>query len=65
MDRSTEGPESKSRWGQEFFSFPHRPDRLWVPLSLLYNGYREPLFPGVIRQGPEADYTPPTGVDLQ
>ena len=26
--------------GKCFFSFPKRPDRLWGPLSLLFNGYR-------------------------
>ena len=39
------GPGIKSRWwgwGAEFFLT--RPDRLWGPPSLLYNGYR--VFPG-------------------
>jgi len=26
--------------GWEFFSEPQRPERLWVPLSLLINGYQ-------------------------
>jgi hypothetical protein len=30
--------------GSRIFSSPRRPDRLWGPLNLLYNGYRE-LFP--------------------
>jgi hypothetical protein len=30
--------------GWEFFSSPPRPERLWSPHSLLYNGYEE-LFP--------------------
>jgi len=32
----------ESRWGGEIFRT--RPDRLWGPPSLLYNGYR--VFPG-------------------
>jgi hypothetical protein len=31
--------------GSRIFSSPRRPDRLWGPLRLLYNGYRW-LFPG-------------------
>jgi hypothetical protein len=33
-----------SRRGLEIFSSPPRPERLWGPLSLLYNGYQG-LFP--------------------
>ena len=36
-----DGPGIESRWGEIF----RRPDRLWGPPSLLYNGYR--VFPGV------------------
>jgi hypothetical protein len=31
---------------KRFFSSPQRPDRLWSPLSLLHNGYRELLHRG-------------------
>jgi len=37
-----DGPRIESRWGGEIYRT--RPDRLWDPLSLLYNGYR--IFPG-------------------
>jgi hypothetical protein len=43
---------------------PCRPDRLWRPPNLLYNGYRE-LFPGVRRLGREADHSPPTSVEVK
>jgi hypothetical protein len=36
------GFESGRSW--DFFSLPPYPDRLWVPSSLLYNGY-QCLFP--------------------
>jgi hypothetical protein len=31
--------------GSRIFTSPYRPDQLWGPLNLLYNGYRG-LFPG-------------------
>jgi len=34
------------RQGQGFFSSPPRPDRLWDPLSLLFNVYRGFLYRG-------------------
>jgi hypothetical protein len=37
-----DGPGIESRWGGEIFRT--RPDRLWDPPSLMYNGYR--VFPG-------------------
>jgi hypothetical protein len=37
-----DGPGIESRWGGEIFRT--RPDRPWVPRSLLYNGSR--VFPG-------------------
>jgi hypothetical protein len=43
--------------GPRIFTPPYRPDRLWGPPSLLYNGYRA-LFPGVKRQEREADHSP-------
>jgi hypothetical protein len=36
-----DGPGIESRWGEIFHT---RPDRPWVPPSLLYSGYR--VFPG-------------------
>ena len=39
--------------------FPHRSDRLWVPPSLLYNGYWVSL-PGVKWPGRDIDYPPPS-----
>jgi hypothetical protein len=40
-----------------------RPDRFWGATSLS-NGYRG-LSPGVKRQGSEADYSPPTSVEVR
>jgi hypothetical protein len=46
------------------FSSPHRPDRLWGPLSLLSYGYRG-LFPqGLKRSGREADNSPPANAEV-
>jgi hypothetical protein len=43
--------------------FPTRPDRSWVPPSLLYNGYR--VFPGVkVRTGHAADHLPPSSAEV-
>ena len=44
------GPAIKSRYGRDEI-FRTRPDRLWGPPSLLYNGYRV-SFQGVKRQRP-------------
>jgi hypothetical protein len=38
--------------GSRIFTSSRRPERLWGPPSLLYNGY-----PGVKRPGREADYS--------
>jgi hypothetical protein len=40
---------SMSGRGKGFFLYPLRPDRLWGPPSLLYNGYRGYFPPGVKR----------------
>jgi hypothetical protein len=42
-----------------------RTDGLWGPLSLLSNGYRGALFPGVKRPGREADHSPPTSAEVK
>jgi len=43
---------------------PSRPDRLWGPPSLLFNGYRA-LFLGVKRPGREADHSPLSGAKVK
>jgi hypothetical protein len=48
-----DGPRIESRWGRVFRI---RPDRPWVPPSLLYNGYR--FFPGGKAAGHGADHPP-------
>ena len=54
-DYRLDGPGIESRWGEIF----RRPDRLWEPPSLLYNGYW--VFPGgKVRPGSAADYSPPS-----
>ena len=39
------------------FPSPKRPDRLWVPKSLTFNGYYGPLL-GVKREGPKFNLSP-------
>jgi hypothetical protein len=51
--------------GTRFFSSPHRPDRLWGPLSLLSNGCRGDLSPGVKRPGRQADHWPSTSAEVK
>jgi hypothetical protein len=51
--------------GTKIFSAPNRPDRRWGPTSLLSNGYRWALSPGVKRPVREADYSPPTNVEIK
>jgi hypothetical protein len=48
----------------KIFSSPQRPDRLWGPPSLLFNGYRG-SFPGVKQPGPEADHSPPSSTEVK
>jgi hypothetical protein len=50
---------------KRFFSTPQSPGRLWGPLSLLSNGYRGALFPGVKRLGREADHSPPSSSEVK
>jgi hypothetical protein len=42
--------------GKRFFYTPQRPDRLWVPPSLLTNGSPRTLSSGVKWSGRDADY---------
>jgi hypothetical protein len=51
--------------GWEFFSSPPRPERLWGPLSLLFNAYRLFFSPGVKRPGREADHSPPSSDEVK
>jgi hypothetical protein len=50
--------------GARIFSFPCHPDRLWDRPNLLYNGYRG-FFPGLKRQGLEADHSSPTSAEIK
>ena len=50
-----DGPGIESRWGGGEI-FRTRPERLWGPSSLLYNGYR--VFPGVKPSGRGVDHPP-------
>jgi hypothetical protein len=50
--------------GKSSFSMPQRSDRLWGPHSLLSNG-NEGSFPGVKRQGCEADHLSPSVAKVQ
>jgi hypothetical protein len=51
--------------GWEFFSSPPRPDRLWGPPSLLYNGYQGLFHWEVMRLGCEADHSPPCSAEVK
>ena len=54
-----DGPGIESRLGAIF----RRPDRPWVPPSILYNGYR--VFPGGRkRPGRNAEPSPPSSVEV-
>jgi hypothetical protein len=46
------------------FSSSKRPDRLWGPPSLLFNGHRSSL-PGVRRPGRDVDRSPPSSADIK
>jgi hypothetical protein len=50
--------------GSRIFSFPRRPDQLWGPPNLLFNGFRG-LFPWDITQGREADHSPPASTEVK
>jgi hypothetical protein len=57
------------RWamgrGQEFFSSPPCPDRLWVPPSLLFNGYQGAISLEVKRPRSENDHSPPYNAEVR
>jgi hypothetical protein len=50
--------------GKIFFSSPKRPDGLWGPPSLLFNGYRG-FFPGVKRPGRQINHSPPSSAEIK
>jgi hypothetical protein len=50
--------------GNRFSLLQNLPDRLWCPLSLLFNGYRN-SFPEVKRPGREVDHSPPCIVEVK
>jgi hypothetical protein len=61
-DYGLDGPGIESRWGARFSA---RPDRPWVPPSLLYNGYRTASFPGgKVRPGRDADRSSPSSAEV-
>jgi hypothetical protein len=59
-DYGLDGPGIESGGGKVFLI---RPDRLWGPPSLMYNGYR--VFPGVKRPGRGADHPSPPSAEVQ
>jgi hypothetical protein len=50
--------------GSRILTSPCRPDRLWGPPNLLYNGYGG-SFPGVKRPRREADHSPPASAEIK
>jgi hypothetical protein len=56
-----------SRQGQwwDFSPSPLRQDLLWVPSSLLYNGYWGILPPGIKRLEHESDHSPPASAEVK
>ena len=50
--------------GKNFFSSPNRPERLWVPLSLHYDGYRG-SFSGVKWPGHKYDHSPRSSAEVK
>ena len=55
-----DSPGIESRWGRDFHT---RPDRPWVPPSLLYNGYR--VFTGVKQPGRGVNHPPPSRAEIK
>jgi hypothetical protein len=47
------------------FSSLHRPDWLWGPSSLVYNGHRGGFSPEVKRLGRKADLSSPTSAEVK
>jgi hypothetical protein len=51
--------------GSSIFSSPHHPDRLLGSPSLLSNGYRVALFPGIKWQVCQGDQSLPTSAEVK
>jgi hypothetical protein len=51
--------------GRGFFFSPLRPDWLWGPPSLLFNGYWGPFPGGEVRPGRDADHSTPSSAEVK
>jgi hypothetical protein len=58
------GVEVRAPVGLRIFTSPSRPNRLWGPHNLLFNGYRGLFRRGLKRAGREADHSPPTRAEV-
>jgi hypothetical protein len=59
------GRSSISGRGKRLFSIPQYPDRLWILLNLLSNGYRGLFLQGLKWSGHESDHSLPSGAEVK